>query len=141
MMVYNDADFSAYQGDFYLGKLNAEAKQVMIASIEALQKMCRHPTKCRRLALLEFFGEQPPWTQCKTCDNCISTKTNAGDLTRDFTAECMVILRSVRNCSGKGTVGALARLRHQDMGVVGSYLVLWFRSPVEGPCSQGSPSS
>jgi len=113
MMVYNDADFSAYQGDFYLGKLNAEAKQVMIASIEALQKMCRHPTKCRRLALLEFFGEQPPWTQCKTCDNCINTKKNAGDLTRDFTAECMVILRSVDRCSGKGITKLMEEVTRQ----------------------------
>ena len=69
-MYYASADFTNYMADFYTGKLDASAKQLYQASLEALRDFAQDQRKCRRRAILEFFKEAPAFGSCGACDNC-----------------------------------------------------------------------
>lgn len=87
ILYWGDSDFDRYNSDFYLGKLNAQAKNATLASLEALKSFACDPTTCRRKSLLDFFEERPaPFGErCNTCDVCVKLGTLAQeDLERDF---------------------------------------------------------
>lgn len=91
-MYFSQADFSNYNSDFYLGRLSDTAKTNVLKSIDALRAYAEDSRGCRRLGLLKFFGESPPFTRCGDCDNCKNVNDNADDLTRDFSAAAAVVL-------------------------------------------------
>ena len=98
-MYCSEADFAKYDSEFYTGKLQETAKQAVKASTEALRAFANDPDRCRRLAILEFFGEAPAWGErCGTCDMCLRHKSGDAAKKRDFRAEAAVLLGAVQAC-------------------------------------------
>src|SRR5207248_8033092 len=66
---------------------------------QQLQQMVRYaeiPT-CRRAALLEYFGEAFPETNCGGCDNCLSPRENYdGTLAAQKLLSCVYRIREKR---------------------------------------------
>lgn len=54
---------------------------------------------CRRAGILRFFGETPKYDRCGTCDNCLAQEQHGGDLRRDFSGECSLVLGAVSACT------------------------------------------
>ena len=100
-LIANDADFTRYQADFYIGKLPEQAKAATIASIDRLRAFFNQTDKCRWVELLGCFQERAPFASCGTCDCCKAKKEHAGDLERDFGAEALVLMTAVRRLPGK----------------------------------------
>jgi len=94
-LISNDNDFNNYASEFYLKGLNADQKQLQLKSTEALRSLAAG-CGCRRHWLLQYFGETPQFgDRCGTCDSCMSSAANAGDLTRDFRQPAAVVLEAV----------------------------------------------
>jgi ATP-dependent DNA helicase RecQ len=93
----SEAEFDKYKSDFYLGGLQGNAKEAVVASIDALKAFTLDGTKCRRRALLDFFQETPAWGQrCGTCDNCKKYNTlDSNDLERSFPM-ARVVLKAIQ---------------------------------------------
>jgi RecQ family ATP-dependent DNA helicase len=96
-MICSEQDFNRYKSDFYLGNLNDTARKVTETSMDALRRFAGDSMQCRRIMILNFFGETPAWTQCKTCDNCKSAQKYDGDRERNYRTEAHLILASLRS--------------------------------------------
>jgi len=92
LICADGSDFSKFRSPFYMTGLSADAKAATLDSLEALRAYALDTTRCRRAALVAYFGETPPFTRCGTCDNCKAAVEHAGDTTRDFRREAEVIL-------------------------------------------------
>lgn len=99
-MYANLSEFSKFKGDFYVGNLRGEAKEATIRSMDALKEFAMSTEGCRRVSLLDFFGEKPSFGKyCGTCDLCLEKKHHAGDFERDFQYEgARVILLACAAC-------------------------------------------
>ena len=84
IMLCDENDFASYQGDFYIGKLHGMAKEMTVRSIQALRDFAMNQDQCRRVSLLKFFEETPPYERCGTCDTCLVRQQHKDDLERDF---------------------------------------------------------
>mmetsp|Transcript_17700 Transcript_17700/g.50678 ORF Transcript_17700/g.50678 Transcript_17700/m.50678 type:complete len:1090 (+) Transcript_17700:41-3310(+) len=97
LMFANDADFTRYKSDFYLGNLTPEVKAVTERSIDTLRNFAMDGEICRRAALLRFFGEIPNFGErCGTCDCCMARAQHGEDLERDFAiGGARLVLRAI----------------------------------------------
>lgn len=91
-LISTDSDFTGYYSEFYTRGLSAEVKEASNKSTEALRKFANDSATCRRYSIMVYFGEQPKFKRCGTCDNCEKQVTYADDLTRDFTSESQIVL-------------------------------------------------
>jgi superfamily II DNA helicase RecQ len=83
-MYVADGDFDKYKSDFYVGKLQGEAKANMLKSVDTLKSFALDPIKCRRKALLDFFHEESSFGErCGTCDTCRSVAIYGQDAERE----------------------------------------------------------
>ena len=83
-MVMNEADFSKYNSDFYLGSLEGKALEATKASMKSLREYAM-TTSCRRATILRYFEQKPSFgEECGTCDNCLNKQKYQADLERDF---------------------------------------------------------
>ena len=99
--MFADAkEFAKYNDDFYLGKLNGEARAGTLRSMNALKDFAMSQSGCRRASLLAFFDETPAFGKhCGTCDLCLNRKDHGDDCERDFQWEgARVILFAVMAC-------------------------------------------
>ncbi len=77
------------------------ARKIDMASV---MKRYIFSQKCRRHAILKYFGEEYPHANCKNCDNCLS---EAKVVELDFTKEAILYLKTVQDtndCYGTGMV-------------------------------------
>jgi superfamily II DNA helicase RecQ len=95
ILFYSDSDFTSYKSDFYTSKLPAGAMQTYERSLNALRAFAVEAIRCRRVMLLDYFGEAAAYDRCGHCDNCILTAQHASDLEREYTEEATAVLRSV----------------------------------------------
>mmetsp|Transcript_82931 Transcript_82931/g.231287 ORF Transcript_82931/g.231287 Transcript_82931/m.231287 type:complete len:890 (-) Transcript_82931:160-2829(-) len=94
VMLYTDADFNKYLGDFYMRDLNQEQKRIRQESLNKLRNFANSGIGCRRAQVCEFFGEAPAVDNCGTCDLCKRNASTGGGK-RDFTREAMLVCRAV----------------------------------------------
>jgi superfamily II DNA helicase RecQ len=99
-MFYSDSDFTNYLSDFYTAKLPEGAKQAYERSLNGLRAFAAEPIRCRRVMLLDYFGETATYDRCGHCDNCVTTTQYDGDLEREYTEEAMAVLRCLERSSG-----------------------------------------
>ena len=111
-MFANVGDFEAYKGDFYLGKLGTEARDLQIKSIHALRSLVMSDEVCRRAEILKFFGEEPSFGErCGTCDTCVTRKLHPDDFERDFSNEgARVVLYALSILNGKQGLSTIEKV-------------------------------
>ncbi|CAN6468404.1 unnamed protein product [Victoria cruziana] len=95
LLYYTRADFA--KADFYCSESNnATRRQAIMDSFFAAQKYCML-TSCRRVFLLQYFGEEASFTNCGNCDNCM----NATERARDISREAYLLLNCVELCGSR----------------------------------------
>ena len=116
LMFANDADFTRYKSDFYLGNLSPEVKAVTERSIDTLRNFAMDGEVCRRAALLRFFDETPKFGErCGTCDNCMERAQHGEDLERDFAASgARLVLRAI-NSLNEPSIGTIEKIIKGDV--------------------------
>ena len=69
LMLYSPQDMQIY--DYFLQDIADEKlRKSMQAKTRAMYNLCR-TWHCRRKPLLEYFGDNYPGDNCKSCDNCL----------------------------------------------------------------------
>ena len=116
LMFANDADFTRYKSDFYLGNLTPEVKAVTERSIDALRNFAMDSEICRRAALLRFFDETPSFGErCGTCDCCMARAQHGEDMERDFAAGgARLVLRAI-NSLNEPSIGTIEKVLKGDI--------------------------
>ena len=113
VMYANSNDFDAYRGDYYLGRLEDEARGAAERSVEALKAYAMDGEgSCRRATLLRFFGEEPKFGErCGTCDACRDrARYGLAGVVRDFAWDgARVVLRAVHDLDGQQGMSVLER--------------------------------
>lgn len=71
--------------------------QVMIKSVEALMNFANDTTSCRRVGIMNHFGETAPYKRCGSCDTCENHTQFGDDANRDYTAEASVLFECLRS--------------------------------------------
>ncbi|HBX67761.1 MAG TPA: DNA helicase RecQ, partial [Balneolaceae bacterium] len=61
-------------------KKEGQEKEVAEKHLDDLLKFIE-TKKCRRIPLMDYFGEEYPNEECGMCDNCLSTDENVEDYT------------------------------------------------------------
>ncbi len=72
--------------EYFIGQKEGNEKVNAIAHLKELLKFV-NSTKCRRISLLNYFGEHYPEENCGMCDNCVEEKvelTNMTDIAKKF---------------------------------------------------------
>ena len=69
-LVYAATDFDKYYQDFYMRGHSAESGRLMNMSTDLLKSYATR-WKCRRVAIMKGFKEEPPFESCGTCDVCV----------------------------------------------------------------------
>ena len=86
-MFYGDRDF--YLSNFFISKIEdstfREYSQTQLKCI----KDYVYSKSCRRVTILNHFGEEVDYTECGNCDNCLNKNE---ENVCDFTSETLLIL-------------------------------------------------
>ena len=90
-------------------KLDDE-KERQHAMVNRMAAYCESTHTCRRVQVLQYFGEKFDSAQCNDmCDNCIKGQTNGAAVLKDFT-ECAVALLSAVTALREVTLGKLVEV-------------------------------
>ncbi len=65
---------------YFINKKEGQEKEVAEKHLDDLLKFIE-TKKCRRIPLMDYFGEEYPNEECGMCDNCLSTDENVEDYT------------------------------------------------------------
>jgi len=65
---------------YFINKKEGQEKEVAEKHLDDLLKFIE-TKKCRRIPLMDYFGEEYPKEECGMCDNCLSTDENVEDYT------------------------------------------------------------
>ncbi|CEF97424.1 DNA/RNA helicase, DEAD/DEAH box type, N-terminal [Ostreococcus tauri] len=98
-LLFADNDFTKYGSDFYVRDLTAAAKETQLASTNALKRYSLDREHCRRVMILEHFGEEATFSRCSggKCDNCERIEAGGDEnLHRNFAKECRPLLLALR---------------------------------------------
>ncbi|KAK4043668.1 hypothetical protein C8A01DRAFT_12812 [Parachaetomium inaequale] len=78
--------------------------------VNRMVEYCESAHTCRRVQVLQYFGEAFDAAQCNNmCDNCATGQTNAAPVLEDFT-ECAVALLTAVKAQGQITLGKLVEV-------------------------------
>ncbi len=91
-LVYNDADFTRYSSEYFLGELHGNQRDALVASNKGLRDYVENNITCRRVMMLSWFQELAEFERCNNCDNCAQARSG---ITRDFAAEMGQLLRAI----------------------------------------------
>ncbi len=84
------------QTQFIEEKTDAQEQRIARQQLQQMVRYAEIPT-CRRAALLEYFGEAFPETNCGGCDNCLSPRENYdGTLAAQKLLSCVYRIREKR---------------------------------------------
>lgn len=86
LFSYNDR----HKIKYFINKKEGQERQVAEKHLEDLIKFIE-TKKCRRIPLMDYFGEEYPKDECGMCDNCISKD----DDVEDFTLQAQKMLRCI----------------------------------------------
>ena len=92
---------------------------------------------CRRPPIVGFFGERPSFERCGSCDNCQRLTEHGADVTRDYTAEALILLQ----CLEASPSTALGQLVSLVRGKKLKYEPFGRKKQVHGCISQLSDSA
>lgn len=67
LLLFSYADIAKI--NYFMEQMNESEKRLAILQLNTLIRFCES-AQCRRVPLLEYFGEIAPRDDCKTCDNC-----------------------------------------------------------------------
>lgn len=99
-MFHSDSELLAYGSGFYTEKLSRDAKKRHMDSIESMRQFA-NSSECRRVGILRYFQEEPPYSKCNTCDNCATNIKFESDTNRDFSEEFILIANTIYANFGK----------------------------------------
>jgi bloom syndrome protein len=87
-----------------------EEKERQHAMVNRMAAYCESTHTCRRVQILQYFGEKFDAAQCKDqCDNCRKGQAGGAAVLEDFT-ECAVALLSAVTSLGEVTLGKLVEV-------------------------------
>ncbi|AEO66002.1 uncharacterized protein THITE_2113711 [Thermothielavioides terrestris NRRL 8126] len=87
-----------------------EEKERQHAMLNRMVTYCESTHTCRRVQILQYFGERFDAAQCNDkCDNCRNGKKNGAAVLEDFTDCALALLEAVREL-GKVTLGKLVEI-------------------------------
>jgi len=98
-LLFADNDFTRYASEFYTKDLKtAEARDAQLKSTNALKTYALDRETCRRVMILNHFGEKAPFARCGgTCDNCARVERGGEEnARRDLAKECRPIFLALR---------------------------------------------
>ena len=128
ILLYHSSDFAKFKDDFYLMRLDSESeKQRRVKEIDRFREVVENDSVCRRLGILQHFGEVPSFPRCNKCDNCTFTSArNSGQVEslRDFTNEAMALLcaaKEFQRPQAKGKLIKRAWSIYKDSGTKGNF--------------------
>ena len=75
---------------YFINKKEGQEKEVAEKHLDDLLKFIE-TKKCRRIPLMDYFGEKYPKDECGMCDNCLSTDENV----EDYTIQAKKLLKCV----------------------------------------------
>jgi len=109
-MYYQDHDFVKFDDAFYHGKLQGSALAAFHSSLKKMTEFASDTNKCRRVSLMEVFGETPKFTHCNNCDNCLYRQESGGEIERrDFTREFALLCVGI-SCFGSDYGASMTQL-------------------------------
>ncbi|EAN31853.1 ATP-dependent DNA helicase RecQ family protein [Theileria parva strain Muguga] len=90
ILWYNRGDFERHKN---MNDTNHNNKKRYSVYSAEMMEFCKNKTKCRRVMILEAFGEEPTFGSCFGCDNCC---LNLSAKIVDVTEEAQLILKFVQ---------------------------------------------
>ncbi|HET6528477.1 MAG TPA: DNA helicase RecQ [Balneolaceae bacterium] len=78
LMLYSRSDKQKIQ--YFINQKEGKEKEVAEKHLRDLMEFLE-TTDCRRIPLMEYFGETYPNDECGMCDNCLSVDAEVDDLT------------------------------------------------------------
>jgi bloom syndrome protein len=104
-----------------------EEKERQHAMVNRMVAYCESTHTCRRVQILQYFGEKFDAAQCNDkCDNCVNGLANGGAVLEDFTDCALALLEAVAELT-RVTLGKLVEVvtasknigRHQNIAGFG----------------------
>mmetsp|Transcript_94751 Transcript_94751/g.203554 ORF Transcript_94751/g.203554 Transcript_94751/m.203554 type:complete len:950 (+) Transcript_94751:148-2997(+) len=143
-LFYSNKDFVDYKTSTFFapknpdGSVNQEQKALLDVSVDALQRFCTEPRRCRQQLIVEWLegralGQRPPpagaaeiasadgdllANGCGICDNCM----RRGEAECDLTADALAILRVVEAAPERAEGAVLELLLGTNEAKVGYML-------------------
>uniref|UniRef100_A0A3B0MYG8 ATP-dependent DNA helicase n=1 Tax=Theileria annulata TaxID=5874 RepID=A0A3B0MYG8_THEAN len=90
ILWYNSRDFERHKN---MHDSDRSFKKRYSSYSSEIMEYCKNKTKCRRVMILEAFGEQPTFGSCFGCDNCC---LNLSAKVVDVSDEAVLILKFVK---------------------------------------------
>lgn len=78
LLLYGYSD--THKIKYFIKNMDKQEQRVAYAHLKSMIKYVES-TECRRIPLLDYFGEIVPEENCSMCDNCVSEKEKPIDLT------------------------------------------------------------
>ena len=100
-LLYNYSD--AAKLNYFIEQKTGNEKQVAMQHLNAIVRYAEDETTCRRLPLLDYFGEATEIRNCSNCDNCTSAPTDLVDITA-FARKFIACVRLVNEKFGAGHI-------------------------------------
>ncbi len=91
LLLYSYSDKQKIQ--YFINQKEGEEKRVAEKHLDSLLEFLEFD-KCRRLPLLEYFGEEYGKEECGMCDNCLRYKDNMQDYTEQAQKYLSCIVRT-----------------------------------------------
>jgi ATP-dependent DNA helicase RecQ len=91
LLLYSYSDKQKIQ--YFINQKEGEEKRVSEKHLDSLLEFLEFD-KCRRLPLLEYFGEEYGKEECGMCDNCLRYKDNMQDYTEQAQKYLSCIVRT-----------------------------------------------
>lgn len=88
VMLFSYADTQKIK--YFINKKEGQEKEVAEKHLDDLLKFIE-AKKCRRIPLMNYFGEEYPKDECGMCDNCLSNEDDA----EDFTLQAKKLLQCI----------------------------------------------
>ena len=116
-LLFADHEFSRYSSEFYTKDLKTvEARDAQLKSTNALKTYALDRETCRRVMILNHFGEKAPFARCGgTCDNCTRVERGGEEnARRDLAKECRPIFLALRYVGSQPTSKLLDYVMGKD---------------------------
>ncbi|KAJ8070197.1 hypothetical protein OCU04_000586 [Sclerotinia nivalis] len=101
-LYYGFQDTQIYKKMIDKGDGSPDVKNEQRQMLEAMVRFCDNRIDCRRVQLLQYFGETFKKEECRNCDTCNSNDTYEE---RDFSSEARKVISVVSQVQGNFAIG------------------------------------